>query len=157
MTEGERVNYSDSRLECSALSFRLASQSTSLRREAWLYSVQMSFDKVTKRLSHRLRSRALACRNIVGTDLDVTPHPPPKVVPLPPLGKALCYSYRRLTHMWIYHIIIVGERFVCKHSMPSPEGEGGPQSSRRKPWRSMSRLEDGKRWMRCYKRIITSI
>ena len=31
---------------------------------------------------------ALAYRNIVGTNLDVTPHPPPKVVPLPPLGKA---------------------------------------------------------------------
>ena len=23
--------------------------------------------------------------------------------------------YIRLTHMWIYHIIVVGERFICKH------------------------------------------
>ena len=41
---------------------------------------------VSLRLGHA--RGALAYRNIVGTDLDVTPHPPPKVVPLPPLGKA---------------------------------------------------------------------
>ena len=35
-TEGECVNYDDSKLERSALSFRLAPQSTSLRREALL-------------------------------------------------------------------------------------------------------------------------
>ena len=41
---------------------------------------------VSLRLGHA--RGALAYRNIVGTNLDVTPHPPPKVVPLPPLGKA---------------------------------------------------------------------
>ena len=30
------------------------------------------------------------------------------------------------------------------------------QSSRRKPWRSMSRSEDGKRWMRCYTKACTN-
>ena len=72
----------------------------------------------------------------------VTPHPPPKVVPLPPLGKAFGYS-------WTMPYKTVRKATQTINYSPSPAGEGGPQSSRRKPWRNMSRLEDGKRWMRC--------
>ena len=63
--------------------------------------------------------RSLYVTLVEGVSLDgstnsfATPHPPPKVVPLPPLGKALYYTCRRLTHMWIYHIIIIEERFIC--------------------------------------------